>query len=98
LTLPSALPPEGPEGPPEPIQRASAHARKHHIRQGSVNPSLNVRHCETTVTIRLGRLRSLLDVLALLHHAGLPTTDTAVADPELIEWRGGGPYDWNSTP
>jgi hypothetical protein len=44
---------------------------------------------------RVGTAYSLFDVLELLHAAGLPTHDTAVDDPELIEWRGGGPYDWD---
>ncbi|MBC9727633.1 hypothetical protein [Streptomyces sp. TRM68367] len=44
---------------------------------------------------RVGTAYSLFDVLEFLHAAGLPTADTAVDDPELIEWRGGGPYDWN---
>lgn len=35
--------------------------------------------------------------LCPLPHAGLPAEDTAVDDPGLIEWRGGGPYDWNAT-
>ncbi|MFC5634852.1 hypothetical protein [Streptomyces bullii] len=50
------------------------------------------------VTIRgeaVGTAHGLFDVLELLHSAGLPAVDTAVDDPELIEWRGGGPYDWN---
>lgn len=51
------------------------------------------------VTIRgepAGIAYSLFDVLDLLHGEGLPGEDRAVDDPELIEWRGGGPYDWNS--
>ncbi|MCZ0991686.1 hypothetical protein [Streptomyces diastatochromogenes] len=49
------------------------------------------------VTIRgehMGSAYSLFDVLEFLHRAGLPTADMAIDDPELIEWRGGGPYDW----
>ncbi|WP_436849402.1 hypothetical protein [Streptomyces massasporeus] len=45
---------------------------------------------------RIGVAYSLFDVLDLLHREGLPTADTAVDDTELIEWQGGGPYDWNS--
>ncbi len=45
---------------------------------------------------RTGTAYSLFDVLDLVHRAGLPGEDRAVDDPELIEWRGGGPYDWNS--
>ncbi|GGT99127.1 hypothetical protein GCM10010256_68930 [Streptomyces coeruleorubidus] len=45
---------------------------------------------------RMGVAYSLFDVLDLLHREGLPTADTAVDDTELIEWRGGGPYDWNN--
>lgn len=44
-----------------------------------------------------GTAYSFFDVLELLHSAGLPTEDTAVDDPALIEWRGGGPYDWNGS-
>ena len=47
---------------------------------------------------RMGTAYSLFDVLDFLHRAGLPATDRAVDDPELIEWRGGGPYDWNNCP
>ncbi|MDN0198768.1 hypothetical protein [Streptomyces sp. S.PNR 29] len=46
---------------------------------------------------RVGTAYSLFDVLDFLHQAGLPAEDRAVDDPELIEWRGGGPYDWNGT-
>jgi hypothetical protein len=46
---------------------------------------------------RVGTAYSLFDVLDFLHHADLPAEDRAVDDPELIEWRGGGPYDWNDT-
>jgi hypothetical protein len=53
-----------------------------------------------TVTIHgepVGTAYSLFDVMEFLHSAGLPAQDKAVDDPELIEWRGGGPYDWNNT-
>ncbi|MGW3209769.1 hypothetical protein [Streptomyces sp. NPDC001135] len=43
---------------------------------------------------RMGTAYSLFDVLDFLHRTGLPTADMAIDDPELIEWRGGGPYDW----
>jgi len=47
---------------------------------------------------RVGIAYSLFDVLDFLHSAGLPAgEDLAVDDPELIEWRGGGPYAWNGT-
>lgn len=46
---------------------------------------------------RMGTAYNLFDVLDFLHRAGLPAEDTAIDDPELIEWRGGGPHDWNST-
>ncbi|WP_234042417.1 hypothetical protein [Streptomyces marianii] len=46
---------------------------------------------------RMGTDYSLFDVLDFLHHAGLPSEDRAIDDPELIEQRGGGPYDWNNT-
>ncbi|KUO19149.1 hypothetical protein [Streptomyces dysideae] len=44
-----------------------------------------------------GTAYSLFDVLDILHDADLPTEDRAVDDPELIEWRGGGPYVWDNT-
>ncbi|MFD8003848.1 hypothetical protein [Streptomyces mirabilis] len=44
-----------------------------------------------------GTAYSLFDVLDFLHRAGLPAEDRVVDDPELIEWRGGGPYDWDNT-
>ncbi|MEV0634699.1 hypothetical protein AB0I77_06945 [Streptomyces sp. NPDC050619] len=44
-----------------------------------------------------GTAYSLFDVLEFLRRAGVPAEDTAVDDPGLIEWRGGGPYDWNGT-
>ncbi len=43
----------------------------------------------------VGVAYSLFEVLDLLHSVGLPATDTAIDDPQLIDWRGGGPYDWN---
>ncbi|MCD9874020.1 hypothetical protein [Streptomyces guryensis] len=47
---------------------------------------------------RVGTAYTLFDVLDFLHSAGLPAEeDRAVDDPELIEWRGGGPYVWSST-
>ncbi|MGW1053617.1 hypothetical protein [Streptomyces sp. NPDC002521] len=49
------------------------------------------------VTIRgesVGTAYNLFDVLEFLHQAGLPAADTTIDDPELIDWRGGGPYDW----
>ncbi|WP_406466562.1 hypothetical protein OH738_00990 [Streptomyces hirsutus] len=46
---------------------------------------------------RVGIAYSLFDVLEFLHCTGLPAQDRAVDDPELIEWRVGGPYGWNST-
>jgi hypothetical protein len=47
---------------------------------------------------RVGTAYNLFDVLDFLHSAGLPAEeDQAVDDPELIEWRGGGPYVWNGT-
>lgn len=44
---------------------------------------------------RVGTAYNLFDVMEFLHDAGLPAKKTAVNDPELTEWRGGGPYDWN---
>ena len=45
----------------------------------------------------VGTAYSLFDVLDFLHRAGLPAEDRAIDDPDLIEWRGGGPYDWNNS-
>ncbi|WP_369393386.1 hypothetical protein AB5J72_41950 [Streptomyces sp. CG1] len=42
----------------------------------------------------VGTAYTLFDVLEFLHQAHLPAADTTIDDPELIEWRGGGPYDW----
>ncbi|MGW1885897.1 hypothetical protein [Streptomyces sp. NPDC001970] len=53
------------------------------------------------VTIRgnqVGTAYNLFDVLEFLRRANLPETDTAVDDPELIEWRGGGPEAWGESP
>ncbi|MCH0562434.1 MULTISPECIES: hypothetical protein [unclassified Streptomyces] len=44
---------------------------------------------------QVGTAYSFFDVLDLVHGAGLPGEDRAVDDPDLIEWRGGGPYDWS---
>ncbi|OIJ98510.1 hypothetical protein BIV23_29600 [Streptomyces monashensis] len=49
------------------------------------------------VTIRgehVGTAYSLFDVLEFLHRSGLPPADTSIDDPELFEWRGGGPFHW----
>ncbi|MEU5531731.1 hypothetical protein [Streptomyces sp. NPDC020362] len=46
----------------------------------------------------VGTAYSLFDVLEFLRRAGVPDEDKAIDDPELIEWRGGGPYDWNTAP
>ena len=43
---------------------------------------------------RVGVAYHLLDLLEFLRRAGLPEADTSVDDPELIEWRGGGPDVW----
>ncbi|MGW9028098.1 hypothetical protein ACWGQ5_28860 [Streptomyces sp. NPDC055722] len=46
---------------------------------------------------RVGTAYNLFDVLELLRRVGLPYEDKAIDDPQLIEWRGGGPYEWNNT-
>ena len=46
----------------------------------------------------VGTAYTLFDVLEFLRRAGLPEADTAIDDPELIEWRGGGPEVWNNEP
>ncbi|OAH13044.1 hypothetical protein [Streptomyces jeddahensis] len=45
-----------------------------------------------------GTAYTLFDLLEFLRGADLPETDTAVDDPELIDWRGGGPDVWNAEP
>ncbi|MFK4544347.1 hypothetical protein RKD29_003943 [Streptomyces tendae] len=44
----------------------------------------------------VGTAYHLLDVVEFLRRAGLPESDTTLDDPELIEWRGGGPEAWAS--
>ncbi|MET8678727.1 hypothetical protein ABZW18_14395 [Streptomyces sp. NPDC004647] len=49
------------------------------------------------VTIRgesVGKAYSLSDVVEFLRLAGLEAHAFGVDDPNLIEWRGGGPADW----
>ncbi|MFF5019718.1 hypothetical protein [Streptomyces sp. NPDC001165] len=51
------------------------------------------------VTIRgefVGTAYHLLDLVEFLRQKGLPETDTTVEDPDLIEWRGGGPTVWTA--
>lgn len=43
---------------------------------------------------RVGVAYHLFDLLEFLRRAGLPEADTSIDDPELIEWRGGGPEAW----
>lgn len=43
---------------------------------------------------RVGVAYHLLDLLEFVRRAELPEADTAIDDPELIEWRGGGPDAW----
>jgi hypothetical protein len=42
----------------------------------------------------LGLARSAEDVAALLREAGLSEDEIDLRDPNLIEWRGGGPDAW----
>jgi hypothetical protein len=42
----------------------------------------------------VGTAYHLLDVVEFLRRTGLPESDTTLDDPELIEWRGGGPEAW----
>lgn len=44
----------------------------------------------------VGTAYHLLDVVEFLRRTGLPETDTTVDDPDLIEWRGGGPKAWTA--
>jgi hypothetical protein len=51
------------------------------------------------VTIRgepVGTAYHLLDLVELMRLAGLPEADTTIDDPELIDWRGGGPEVWTA--
>ncbi|MET7711013.1 hypothetical protein [Streptomyces sp. NPDC005407] len=53
------------------------------------------------VTIRgevVGTAYNLFDLLEFLRRAELPEADTAIDDPDLIEWRDGGPEVWNEPP
>lgn len=43
---------------------------------------------------RVGRARSTADLLEFLRRTGLDPDDVTLDDPELIEWRGGGPQAW----
>jgi hypothetical protein len=45
-----------------------------------------------------GTAYTLFDLLEFLRAADLPEADTPIDDPELIEWRGGGPDVWNTEP
>ncbi|MEU1202926.1 hypothetical protein ABZ446_42895 [Streptomyces sp. NPDC005813] len=42
----------------------------------------------------VGTAYHLLELVEFLRLAGLPEADTAIDDPELIEWQGGGPDVW----
>lgn len=49
------------------------------------------------VTIRgevAGTAYHLLDLIEFLRRQGLPESNTTLDDPDLIEWRGGGPQTW----
>ncbi|MFF0043357.1 hypothetical protein ACFYRG_45475 [Streptomyces mirabilis] len=51
------------------------------------------------MTIRgepVGTAYHLLDLVELMRLAGLPEADTTIDDPELIDWRGGGPEVWTA--
>lgn len=43
---------------------------------------------------RVGRAADTADLVEFLRRAGLDPDDIALDDPELIEWRGGGPEVW----
>ncbi|MFE4867754.1 hypothetical protein [Streptomyces sp. NPDC056682] len=45
----------------------------------------------------LGRARDLRDLTEYLRRAGLEVDDLDVVRSPLIEWRGGGPEDWEPT-
>ncbi|MFH9968332.1 hypothetical protein ACH4PR_44725 [Streptomyces mirabilis] len=44
----------------------------------------------------VGTAYHLLDLVELMRLAGLPEADTTIDDPELIDWRGGGPEVWTA--
>lgn len=44
----------------------------------------------------LGRAFSLYGVMELLNGAGLNAAATAFENTDIFDWRGGGPYAWNS--
>ncbi|WBO61835.1 hypothetical protein [Streptomyces camelliae] len=44
----------------------------------------------------VGTAYHLLDVIEFLRRRGLPKSNTTVDDPDLIEWRGGGPQAWTA--
>ncbi|MCZ7413026.1 hypothetical protein [Streptomyces sp. WMMC897] len=45
----------------------------------------------------LGIAYSEQDLLEFLRRAGLDPDDVDLEDPELLEWRGGGPDEWGVT-
>ncbi|MGY4973479.1 hypothetical protein ACWGCC_30430 [Streptomyces nigrescens] len=47
----------------------------------------------------LGVAYSLADLKEFLRRAGLPDPDMVdLSDPDLVEWRGGGPDEWGGPP
>ncbi|MER7025531.1 MULTISPECIES: hypothetical protein [Streptomyces] len=48
----------------------------------------------------VGLAHGIGDVVKFMRRAGLaePSEDIALDDPRLIEWRGGSPDDWPSSP
>ncbi|WP_026004876.1 hypothetical protein [Streptomyces sp. AA1529] len=42
----------------------------------------------------LGTAHNVMDVLDMLETVGLERSHVRLDDPQLIEWRGGGAYEW----
>ncbi|WP_127358198.1 hypothetical protein [Actinacidiphila soli] len=59
-----------------------------------VYPALNGHRRVAVRGERVGTARGVADLVEFLRRAGLEADDSTLTDPELIEWRGGGPDAW----
>ncbi|MDF3290200.1 hypothetical protein [Streptomyces silvisoli] len=59
-----------------------------------VHPLQDAGRLMTILNEPVGVARSLRDVEDVLQRAGLNPDEIAMDDPDLIEWRGGGPDVW----